>query len=171
MLNAWRIGLFTAQRKALAFAALCIILTVLAGIVTLASVLVASMTASPSTPASQRFSITAKVQFIADGLLCAKMGPACTDFDATVNYLDAIIADSAVYSTPESTALTLTKTPSGWQAWADAVIADTSGSPLKFSEAGQLVTFTWGTHNFEAAFATSGDDQRLLKLTRGANGS
>jgi hypothetical protein len=169
MLSAWHIGIFTAQRKAFAFAAICLIFTVLAGGIALAAVLVASMTASPATPASQRFSTTAKVQAISDGLLCVKMGPGCGDFDATVTYLDAIITDNAVYAAPGSITATLTKTPSGWQAWADAIIADTTGSPLKFAEAGQLVTFTWGSSRFEAAFTTTGDDQRLLKLTRGAN--
>jgi hypothetical protein len=171
VLSAWRIGLFAAQRKAFAFAAITLIITILAGVVVLVSVLASSMTASPTTPGSLHFSTTAKVQAVADGLLCVKMGHGCADFNATVTYLDAIIADNAVYATSGSTVVTLTKTLDGWQSWADAILADTSGAPLNFSEAGQLVTFTWGTSNFEASFTTSGDDQRLLKLTRGVNGS
>jgi hypothetical protein len=164
----WRIGLFAAHRRAVSFLILCAALVILAGVIALASVLVASMSVTPTAPASAKFSSTAKVQSIAAGLQCVTQGTSCTDFDANVTYLNEIVVDSAIYSTPTAPAVPLEKTAAGWQAWATKITSDTTGSPLKFNTGDQLVSFDWGTHKFEALF-TSGNDQRLHKLTRTVN--
>lgn len=167
MTEEWRISLFRARKQLVAFILLVGVLVIVAGLVTLGSLLWTSLnsTAAPN-PASQQFSTSAKLQAVSDGLNCLKLGTQCSDFDHTAAYLNLLIQDSAEFASGAQTTK-LTKDSDGWKAWALAATKDSAGSPTAMTETGSKVAFTWGSERYTATFVSTGTDSRLIKLTKG----
>lgn len=167
MIEEWRLSLFRARKQLVAFLIVAGVLVILAGVVTAGSLLWASLNSTTTAnPAGQQFSKAAKLQAVADGLNCAKLGAACPDFDHTAAYLTLLIQDSAQFSSPSQT-VTLIKNADGWKTWAIAATKDAAGSPTNITETGTNVTFNWGSQKYTATFVTTGTDSRLTKLTKG----